>query len=285
MSIAPIATASADAASGNPSITHGFTITTGDVIVAIVNANLASNTVTDNNGSTPFTPDDWGENLDSARTYIFSRVAGASEPSTYNWTLGSSSRWSVILQQFRNVDASIWDVAPSAANRAIANDGDATAEAPAITIATAGAMGIVAMGDDLFPTTTTFSSINNSYANTVSKAGQQLSIMATKANLSTGSTGVTTITCSANVSYVIWQVALKPSSVATLEQEGFRWRDDNGSETTATWLASQDTNITRAKLTTTRLRMLINASGDPASQRYKLRYRRVGDSGWRDLKA
>ena len=27
-----------------------------------------------------------------------------------------------------------------------------------------------------------------------------------------------------------------------LTQEGFRWRNDDGSETTATWLAAQDTN-------------------------------------------
>ena len=58
MSISPVATASADAASGNHSIAHGFTIASNDVIVAIVNANLASNTGTDNNGSTAFTPDD-----------------------------------------------------------------------------------------------------------------------------------------------------------------------------------------------------------------------------------
>jgi hypothetical protein len=71
---------------------------------------------------------------------------------------------------------------------------------------------------------------------------------------------------------------------ATLEQEGYRWRADDGSESAATWLVSQDTNITRDKALNTRLRVLINATGDPASQRYKLRYRKVGDDGWRDLK-
>lgn len=278
MAISIIATVSADAGSGNPSITHGLTILSGDKLVAIVNANGASNTVTDNNGSTAFTNDDWGENLDSARTYIFSRVAGSSEPSSYNWTLGSSNRWSVIIQQTRGVDDAIWDVAPSAANRAIANDGDATAEAPAITIATSGAMGMVLMGDDLFPTTTTFSSVNNSYTNAVSEAGQQLSVIATKEGLSTGSTGVTTITCSANISYVIWQVALKPAT-ATLEQEGFAFGDDDNNEASHT-LNTQDTNISTADATTKLIRLLANATGDPAAIAYKLKYQKNGSGGY-----
>jgi hypothetical protein len=70
-----------------------------------------------------------------------------------------------------------------------------------------------------------------------------------------------------------------------LIQEGYRWRADNGSESAADWLAEQDVNINRDKLLNTRLRVLIDATGDPASQRYKLRYRKQGDDGWRDLKS
>lgn len=60
---------------------------------------------------------------------------------------------------------------------------------------------------------------------------------------------------------------------ATIEQEGFRFRDDDGSETTATWLANQDTNITRAKSTNTRLRLLLNATGNPDTRKYYLYYK------------
>lgn len=68
-----------------------------------------------------------------------------------------------------------------------------------------------------------------------------------------------------------------------LDQEGFRFRNDDGSETTATWKAAQDTTTTLAADETFRLRALINATGDPTSKGYKIQYRRVGDASWRDI--
>lgn len=72
-----------------------------------------------------------------------------------------------------------------------------------------------------------------------------------------------------------------PSVGVSIQQEGFRWRDDDGTETTATWLASQDVNISRNKNVNTRLRMLINATGDPTTKQYQLEYRKVGDTDWK----
>ena len=78
-------------------------------------------------------------------------------------------------------------------------------------------------------------------------------------------------------------VAYQPTN-AVYEQEGFRFRDDNGSEITASWLASQDTNISRAKLTNTRLRMLSNVTYNPPSQALKLQYRKAnGADEWKDV--
>ena len=62
------------------------------------------------------------------------------------------------------------------------------------------------------------------------------------------------------------------SASATIEQEGFRPRNDDGTEATATWKANQDTNITLAADTAFRLRMLLNATGDPASIGAQLEY-------------
>lgn len=69
----------------------------------------------------------------------------------------------------------------------------------------------------------------------------------------------------------------------TLDQTHFRWRNDDGSETTATWAAAEDTNVTIAALTPTRLRVEIAATANPASAAYKLQYRKVGDTYWRDV--
>lgn len=79
---------------------------------------------------------------------------------------------------------------------------------------------------------------------------------------------------------------LNPVAAVTLEQEGFRFRDDTGSESAAAWLAAQDTNISRPRDLNTRLRMLVNATGDPASQALTLQYRKQGDTdalAWRSV--
>ena len=71
------------------------------------------------------------------------------------------------------------------------------------------------------------------------------------------------------------------ASSGTVDQEGFRFRADDGTETTATWLATQDTNVIREKSTNTRLRVLLNSTLDRGAESYRLEYRKVGDSEWR----
>lgn len=69
----------------------------------------------------------------------------------------------------------------------------------------------------------------------------------------------------------------------SLEQEGFRWRNDNGSEITATWRQNQDVDDTIAIETNIRLRVLINATSDPATKQYKLQYKRTAGATWKDV--
>lgn len=72
---------------------------------------------------------------------------------------------------------------------------------------------------------------------------------------------------------------------STLEQEGFRWRNDDGDEDGATWRAAQDTDITAAANTPLRLRVLTDASGDPGSAAATLQYKRSDEpsSEWRTI--
>lgn len=71
----------------------------------------------------------------------------------------------------------------------------------------------------------------------------------------------------------------------TYEQEGFRFRNDDGSETTATWRQAQDVNDSIAKETAFRLRMLTDASGDPGSHQVTLQYKRDDEAAteWRTI--
>jgi hypothetical protein len=67
-----------------------------------------------------------------------------------------------------------------------------------------------------------------------------------------------------------------------LTQEGFRFRNDDGTETTATWIAAQDTNINKAEDGIVRLRMLIDSTGVTASEQYQLEWR-VSGGTWRKV--
>lgn len=68
---------------------------------------------------------------------------------------------------------------------------------------------------------------------------------------------------------------------SALELEGYRWRNDDGSESAATWAAAQDASLTAPSDAVRRLRMLINATGDPLAAGFQLEYRKVGDPTWK----
>ena len=79
-------------------------------------------------------------------------------------------------------------------------------------------------------------------------------------------------------------IAFNSAVSLDLEQEGFRWRNDNGSESAATWKAAQDVDVTDiGKNENIRLRFLINATGDPDAKQFKLQYKKTADSEWRDM--
>jgi len=89
---------------------------------------------------------------------------------------------------------------------------------------------------------------------------------------------------SGNAATVSWEV-ITEDPVLTCDQEGFRFRKDDGSESAATWLVAQDTDISRGKLQPARLRILTDYTGDPATTALKMQFRKVGDptSEWEDL--
>ena len=82
--------------------------------------------------------------------------------------------------------------------------------------------------------------------------------------------------CAGTISSAKWAAALatfKENPAGTIEQKNFRFRNDDNNEATATWKANQDTNITLAADTAARIRMLLNATGDPNSIGAQLEYR------------
>lgn len=72
-----------------------------------------------------------------------------------------------------------------------------------------------------------------------------------------------------------------PSSAGTvpkIDQNAFRFRNDDGSETTATWRQTQNTNDSNTVSTRFRLRFLLNATGDPAAKNFQLQVKKSTES-------
>lgn len=66
----------------------------------------------------------------------------------------------------------------------------------------------------------------------------------------------------------------------TLEQEGYRWRDDDADEDEASWLEVQDANTTIAKNTNLRLRVILNSTNDYNSTQYQLEYKEESEESY-----
>lgn len=75
------------------------------------------------------------------------------------------------------------------------------------------------------------------------------------------------------------------AGVMTVEQEGFRFRNDDGSETTATWQAAQDTNVSGPSGQNTRVRALLNATNAPVKNLSTLMYAEPGSSAYKKVPA
>lgn len=66
-------------------------------------------------------------------------------------------------------------------------------------------------------------------------------------------------------------------------QQAFRFRDDDGSESAATWLANQNNDITRGTNLNTRLRIGIETTGDAEAKDFLLEYKKSTDGAWKKV--
>jgi len=86
---------------------------------------------------------------------------------------------------------------------------------------------------------------------------------------------------------VRWDIGADEADHILFQQEGYRFRNDNGSETTATWLAAQDTDIFHDKTPNTRLRVLVNVEAatdtDPNATPFRLEYKKSTESTYKKV--
>lgn len=73
------------------------------------------------------------------------------------------------------------------------------------------------------------------------------------------------------------RLIVAPAVAVTLDLSRFRFRNDDGTEVTATWAEAEDTDMTRPALTTFRLRFQVDATGNPSARAYKAEFELDGD--------
>jgi len=188
--------------------------TAGDLVVISVQGN-GQTTIVDNNGSTPFTADlsDYKPNtVDGHTVSIFSRRIVGGDPSTYNFTLGASNRWSIVAIAFSDPDpTTIYDVAPSSANAIGKYDGGVpsygtTADAPSITTTTDLAIHVVGgYADDGAGGAMSGPAGYTSRGTPVNEP----QILATKSITPAGATGAQTVTATAGTAMIALSFAVK----------------------------------------------------------------------------
>lgn len=73
------------------------------------------------------------------------------------------------------------------------------------------------------------------------------------------------------------------SASASLEQEGFRFGNDDAAEASHTWAASQDANITAPASQALLLNWVVNLTGDPGATSLKVQVSLNGVDEWADI--
>lgn len=152
----------------------------------------------------------------------------------------------------------------------------ATGNGTALASATPGATNfafelIVGMQDDANATLTTPAT------DFVNRAGPTDNILFDKTVTATG-VYPASATVNNTGQWVMTVATFKCRNQSFLQQSDFRFRNDDGSETGATAISTQNSNISRNQLTNTRLRMIASGAIDPASDQFQLEYRKKGGS-------
>lgn len=120
----------------------------GEVACVVIYANGAANTITDNNGSRPFTADsvvdEYAGGGITASLSVLYRTLDGGEGSTFDFTLGTSDRWTAVAFIISNPNSTLQDADSTVGNFTAVNNADF----PDITAANAGSLHVIIVGHD-----------------------------------------------------------------------------------------------------------------------------------------
>lgn len=81
-------------------------------------------------------------------------------------------------------------------------------------------------------------------------------------------------------SHAVMDDFLGEDFVQPAEQKSFRFRNDDGSETSATWVDTENTDVSFTQDTNLRLRVLLDTSGAVGAAQYQLEYKKSGETNY-----
>jgi len=166
--------ATAGGSSTSAAVTHGQSISAGDLVVCYLNYNHESAAITPSETwETPSVETPAGE---TAQQAMYWKIAGT-EPSAYTFTLATDTRWRLSVQVFTSAtDAEV----DSAFATAMAGSAETNLVCGAISGATLSdnCLSIIAGGKDTFGGATTYTTADNSYLSVVGDTDDQASAIA-----------------------------------------------------------------------------------------------------------
>ncbi|MEA5456675.1 PKD domain-containing protein [Sinomonas sp. JGH33] len=181
----------------------------GDVLVASITTDLNPSVTSVPAGWTPIVN---GLSINAsatsgARVFAYYHVAGASEPSSYLWTLSAAVKWGAGVTAYRGVN----NTTPLDTGVATAVDGTYSATSitlPSITTVSSGALLIGGVGlDSVVPGI----SPPNGWTQCWQVAGGQIGELADLTQATAGASGTATWTLSTARAVGAWRTALKPA--------------------------------------------------------------------------
>ena len=180
-------------------------VVAGDVLIAQFTADDAPSVTT--------VPAGWATVVDpmamgtSARLFVYYKVAGTSEPTSYAWGLSTAVKWNAAMTGFHGVDtANPFD---TAAGTRVNATSATTLTVPGVTTGTAGALlvgGVGANNATLAVTEPT------GWTELVDGRGAQVTELAYQARPTAGATGDVTWQLSASYTSAGWLRALRPAN-------------------------------------------------------------------------
>lgn len=190
---------------GSVSITHGWTIAEGDLIVAVAHVN-SNRTVTPPSGFT--TEEDTDPPGSSEHAYLFWKYATASEPTTYTFT-GSDNFCQQAVRVMRISGAADPASTAMVVAAATSTSSGATQTAPSVTPTNDNSLVLLAIFDDVTSQTFTQPSGTTSIGSFTS-AGTDGHVAYFEADASATGTKDWTVGTTWHANYLMWSIAIAP---------------------------------------------------------------------------